>query len=81
MKSFDLPPETVVINKFDSYCNNCGFECSFFEKNHDTNLGYSKEITAMPGCGVRWKYVASDYIGLEVYKCRPDLEYISRWED
>jgi len=78
-RSNDLPAATVVINRFDSYCNNCGIDCSFFEKTHDTNLGYSKDIRDTPGCGIEWKFVASDYIGLEVDKCRPDLEYISRW--
>lgn len=77
------PNDTVIIGHFRSKCANCGIECSYSEKSHQTNLGYSEELRKQPGCGIEWKYAASEYIGSRdeeaVKACRPDLEFVG-WE-
>lgn len=69
---------TLIINRNDSKCGNCGRDCDFNEKRHDTLLGYDDD-NGKPGCRYLWKYVASDYTGMDerLKKMRPDLELMS----
>jgi hypothetical protein len=69
---------TLIINRNDSYCGNCSKGCDPMEKKHDTVLGYG--VTGKKGCGEIYKFVKSDYSGLDIEsdikKMRPDLELI-----
>jgi hypothetical protein len=68
---------TLVINFSNSSCANCGQGASPEQKIHDKCFGYGKQPK---GCGVKFKYVTSDYDDkrlLEgIKKSRPDLEFI-----
>lgn len=73
--------ETLFINLSSSYCGNCGKGCLPEEKSHEYVASYSEEERSKKGCGVVWKYVDSDYRGLEmrknIGKMRPDLINLS----
>lgn len=77
-----LPPETVIINRWESSCNNCGKGVDPHTRKHDEVIGYS--MLSEPGCGIEFKYAASDYIGQGFKKGImeqqfPHLEWIDRW--
>lgn len=69
----------LVINLSSSECLNCGRGCSPEEKSHLTVLGYSVPKDEK-GCGIEYKYVTSDYMGMKMEeRCkemRPDLIWI-----
>lgn len=75
-----IPVETLIIDRWYSRCNNCGFDCDPYEKEHLTNLGYDEEIRKTPGCGVKWTHITSGYIGFgvenSIMAMRPDLIFI-----
>ena len=76
----EIPDSTLIINTWDSRCQNCGRNCDPYEKSHLRNLGYSDEIRKLPGCGIEWTHVTSFYTGRSfeerVQQMRPDLVYI-----
>jgi hypothetical protein len=61
-----------------SKCGNCGRAADPHEPRHDTLLGYGDD-NGKPGCRHYFKYLASDYMGIEkeVKAMRPDLEWVS----
>lgn len=59
------PNDTIVINLFNSYCNNCHKPADPNEGAHTTVLELVPNIST-EGCGVTWTYVSSDYIGKDV---------------
>lgn len=82
--------KTLVINLGSSYCGDCGLDCDPNEKRHITNLGWDEETRKKKGCGVKYKYVTSDYCSLHddnnsiatsTKKMRPDLIYYNIWEE
>jgi len=62
-------PFTLIINRSDSRCGNCGKSANPAEAKHDTVIGYNPG----PGCGQRWVLVDTDYLGLDPTRTRPDL--------
>lgn len=70
--------ETLIIDTWNSSCGNCGKGANPEEASHDTVLGYG--VKNEKGCGVKWKYVSSNYSGMgkafyeNIRKMRPDLE-------
>jgi hypothetical protein len=66
----------LIINKWDSRCDNCNQSADPWEDNHDTVLGY----TPGEGCHVLFTEVSSDYVGGGVEettrRMRPDLIFI-----
>lgn len=81
--------ETVIINPSQSICGNCGHYANPSEIGHFTRYpGYVSldKIDKIPryGCGILWKYVSSDYIGLnlrERYERQyPNLEW-NGWDE
>lgn len=71
--------EALVINRTDSKCGACGRETLPRGETHTDISGY-KPVPG-GGCGVRWRYVTSDYTGMReaVQDVRPDLEWFARW--
>lgn len=69
-----LPNNTLIINRSDSRCNNCGLGAIPTEEKHDQAIGYSIR-GFQAGCGIRWEYVTSNYVGMSehVREMRPDL--------
>lgn len=71
--------ETLYVGLNDSRCGYCGKSANPAQFTHEVLLGYGPD-NGRPGCGVRWKYVASTYSGQEaedaVRLLRPDLEYV-----
>lgn len=69
----------IIIDTWSSECGGCGKQADPDSKTHDKLLGWGKE-NGNPGCGIRYKYVASHYGGTEAdewcRRMRPDLEYI-----
>jgi hypothetical protein len=80
MKYATYPENTLIINRNDSVCYNCGKSCDPKHKTHEINLGWNHEINGTPGCGIEWKYVTTHYWGETmvnaVKEMRPDLEFI-----
>lgn len=81
--------ETLLINFSDSVCGNCGKATLPDSKTHEKISGYGE---SRPGCGVKWKYVSSEYFlaneGQDeaIKETRQDLEYIDprdlwNWKD
>jgi hypothetical protein len=71
---------TLIINRSDTKCGNCGKGADPYAESHDVILGYPP-IGGGPGCGVRWAQVRSDYTGMEdrCREMRPDLEWVGTW--
>jgi len=72
---------TLIINRCDSKCGNCGLGASPREKRHDTTLGYYASDAVKPEpCHIEWTKVTTDYTGSEmersVRSMRPDLEWV-----
>jgi hypothetical protein len=67
----------LVINTWSSTCGACGKPADPHEKYHDTLLGYGPD-NGEPGCGVKWEFVDTDYVGGGVAEAakgmRPDLK-------
>lgn len=70
---------TLIINRSDSKCGNCGHSCNPYDPFHETIYGYG-EANGTPGCGVVWTHVGSDYVGPDVEtwcrSMRPDLIFV-----
>lgn len=68
---------TLYINVSNSRCGNCNRGCDPRSQAHNIVYEYSKDSGKIPGCGIVWLYVASDYVGLNMKeRCaefRPDL--------
>jgi hypothetical protein len=78
----DVRNEILFINKSDSFCGSCGRPANPSEETHETVWsfgGLRDDKWAQVGCGVKWKYVGSEYVGggIEeaVRNMRPDLEW------
>ena len=71
-------PHTLIINRTDSRCGNCGLSADPDETHHNRVLGYNPG----PGCGQRFVLLDSDYRGdgtpEAAQKMRPDLEWVGR---
>ena len=67
---------TLIINLSNAECANCGRGADPKEKTHKTCLGYGKQPK---GCGIKWKYVTTDYKDREkaTKKMRPDLKFMA----
>lgn len=69
---------TLIINRSESRCGNCRMGADPMQLHHDIILGYGLEDKK--GCGQRFVFVTSHYIGNgvkeAVLKMRPDLEWI-----
>lgn len=37
------PDATIIISHWSSRCANCGRECDYIEKTHESNMGYAEE--------------------------------------
>lgn len=72
--------QTLIINRSNSSCGNCGRGCNPHSKTHDVIYEYSPTSGEKSGCGIEWRYVRSDYIGdgmAEACKTmRPDLVWV-----
>ena len=78
LKSFMGRKRAVLyIDTWSSECGNCGKSCDPDEKTHSKIYGYGAD-NGKPGCGIRWKYLASHYTGMDeqLKQMRPDLEFI-----
>lgn len=78
-------PKTLIINRSDSQCGDCGRSADPNETAHTTLLGYGPD-NGKPGCGSKWEKVTSDYgdfAGLydSIKKMRPDLKFVDSWAD
>jgi hypothetical protein len=83
MENPSFPKETLIIDTTRSYCNNCGKGVHPRGRAHITNDGWNG---GGKGCGVIWKYVASNYIFIPnlketILKMRPDLEWVGYDEE
>lgn len=69
---------TLIINRNDSSCLNCGKGAHLKEKSHNSWLGYENPYDK-PGCGILWENVTSHYEGMEdfIKAIRPDLTFVS----
>lgn len=63
---------TIIVNRSESYCSECGKTALYDEKCHETPCGYDRH----EGCGAEWLDLATNYFGMDVSGCRPDLPYI-----
>ena len=76
------PTGTLVINRFDSKCGNCGKGALPSQVTHDHIVGMHRGREE--GCHVVFTHVTSDYIGPGVEgmckTVRPDLEWIQQPE-
>jgi hypothetical protein len=72
----------LIIDRVESMCDACGVNCDPHEKSHKTNLGWSPEVRAQPGCGAVYTQVTSNYIGMDdvIKAMRPDLEWVSQFD-
>jgi len=74
VKARNVNGYTLYVNKSESRCGNCNKSCSPYELQHDQVYGPGE------GCGIVWKYIDSDYMGLRINawaaKMRPDLIYV-----
>jgi hypothetical protein len=70
------PKATLVINRYDSKCGACRLGADPHELHHDTVLDW--EGAGVPGCGVKWEYVSTDYpdVVSMLPTIRPDLEVV-----
>lgn len=70
---------TLYINLSNSRCGNCGKECDPNETRHIRECGYHAKEGNKDGCGVKWRYVSSDYFNMDesLIRMRPDLKLIS----
>lgn len=68
---------TLIINRSDSKCGNCGMGADPKETTHDTILGYGPFTV---GCGERFVLVRSDYTGMQAAceRMRPDLAWVGQ---
>ena len=78
MKNPAFPDETIIIDVSRSFCNNCGKGAFPNADTHDVTDGWSGN---QEGCGVRYKYSASNYVGVNgledrIKQMRPDLEWV-----
>lgn len=68
------PEGTLIIDKSESFCGDCGRYALYTELTHDSAFAQGE------GCGVAWEYVTSNYFGLGIGKfaaqARPDLKWI-----
>lgn len=69
----DRGRHTLIVGTWSSKCGNCGRGCDPSEKSHETLLGHGVE-PGERGCGVIFEYISSEYTGLDLTGCRPDLE-------
>jgi hypothetical protein len=73
---------TIFIDTWSSTCGNCGLGADPEEKKHKTELGYG--ANGAPGCGIKWKYVSSNYAGNKPERwckqMRPDLKYLNLFD-
>lgn len=51
-------PNTLIVNRTDSYCGSCGRSALPSETHHTITPGLSGE---KPGCGDKFIYIASGY--------------------
>jgi hypothetical protein len=69
---------TLIINRNDSICGNCGKGANWSETHHNSQLGWGNH--PKNGCDIKWKYLSTDYVDEEfiehVKRMRPDLEFI-----
>jgi hypothetical protein len=74
-----LPAATLLVGTFHSHCNACGQECDPKDNTHDTIISYGPN-NGVAGCGIRWTYVYSTYIGTRAERAvqgfRPDLVFV-----
>jgi hypothetical protein len=71
--------DTLSIGLNQSHCCRCGRGADPAADTHDVVVEYSSDAGG-PGCGVRWRYVTSDYDGPDVQArvsaMRPDLTWV-----
>lgn len=70
-------PHTLIINRSESKCGNCGRPANPHETHHISVPSYQPSTS--PGCGQRWVLARSDYIGYDktFASIRPDLTWVS----
>lgn len=77
----EMKSEALVINRSDSRCGNCRKGASPHAEAHVDIVDY-KSVPG-GGCGVRWRYLTSDYTGAGIEQAardmRPDLEWFDQW--
>lgn len=68
---------TLIINRSDSQCSNCGKGANPNAKHHTEVLGYGP---ASEGCGQLFTHVTSNYYGMRdvCEVMRPDLIWIDQ---
>lgn len=70
--------ESLIINLSNSECGNCGRQVLPVGDSCEHLSGYGPQ-NGTPGCGAKWKYVTSAYMGerveAAVKRSRPDLEF------
>ena len=69
--------ETLYVNRSESRCGSCHKNADPYEEYHNSAFLEGE------GCGVKYKYVASDYVGWGLQEwaadVRPDLIWIEEW--
>lgn len=68
---------TLIIDRWASYCGNCGKSTMPSDKTHKTIYGYGPENGSL-GCGTTYLYVTSNYTDSKeaCLRVRPDLEWL-----
>lgn len=66
----------LIINRSSSKCGRCGGNA---DPHSDRHILSAEWVDAGKGCGVAWRYVTSEYAGMEVEKDRPDLTPIDHY--
>lgn len=74
-------PHTLIINRSDSRCGNCGRNANPNDLHHDEVNDWGR---ISEGCHQRYVLLASDYYGPEWFydrlkAMRPDLAWVDRW--
>jgi hypothetical protein len=73
-------PETLYINRSDTFCGNCHKGANPRDEAHWTQYGYGNGEFGTPGCGQVWRKVSTDSYGMGmndiIRNMRPDLEWV-----
>mgnify|MGYP000081181585 CR=1 FL=1 len=67
VETLTVRQQTLIIGGSFSVCGNCSNNANLYEDSHDM-----KDMQG-EGCGVTWKYVATDVPGWDFSDLRPDL--------
>lgn len=63
--TYRYPKGTIIIDTWYSTCGDCDKSATPNESHHNTILGYGP-LNGTAGCGVEFKYAASNYMGLKM---------------